>query len=143
VFDLSDLSNITFVDTGEIKGYSTSLVQFKDGYLLGIGYGANRGFKAEIYAETESGVESVCAYEDDGNFSEDYKSYYINREEGLVGLCVGDNYLLLVFDGYGLTPIINTSLPKVCGFHLVRATLIDGYFYIIGAGENNMLAVEM
>lgn len=143
VFDLTDLSNITFVDTGTIKGYSTSLVNFKDGYLLGIGYGETRGFKAEIYVETETGVESVCVYEDDGNFSEDYKSYYINREKGLVGLCVGGNYLLLVFDGYGFNVLVHQSLPTVSGFNLIRATLIDGYFYVIGAGENNFMVVEL
>jgi len=143
VFDLSDLENITYVDTGKIEGYSTSLVNFKDGYLLGIGYGSGRGFKAEIYLETENSVESVCVYESDGNFSEDYKSYYINREKGLVGLCVGGNYLLLAFDGYGLNPIIEASLPMVCGFHLIRATLIEDCFYIIGAGANNILVVDI
>ncbi len=143
VFDLSDLENITYVDTGEIEGYSTSLVDFKGDYLLGIGYGAGGGFKAEIYIETPMGVESVCSYEADGNFSEDYKSYYINREKGLVGLCVGGNYLLLAFDDYGLNSIIDASLPMVCGFHLIRATLIEDCFYIIGAGANNILVVDI
>ena len=71
--------HITYKDTGDIKGYSSSLVDFGDGYLLGIGYGNDRNtLKIEIYVETENGVVSLCSYERrDTQFSEDYKSYYI------------------------------------------------------------------
>jgi uncharacterized secreted protein with C-terminal beta-propeller domain len=31
-FDLSDINNITYKDTGTIEGYSTSLVDFTNGY---------------------------------------------------------------------------------------------------------------
>ena len=144
VFDLSDLENITYVDTGKIDGYSTSLVDFKDGYLLGIGYGEFRGFKAEIYLETETGVESVCAYEVEyGIFSEDYKSYYINREKGLLGLVVDEKYYLLQFDGYGFNEVFAEDVPKICNYALFRGTLIEEYFYVIGAGEGNFFVVDI
>lgn len=138
-FDLSDLSNITYTDTGIIDGYSTSLIQLGDGYLLGIGYGEDGGnLKIEIYEETEKGVESVCAYEHEGLFSQSYKSYFIDREKNLVGLPIrflvpGESnfttqYILLHFDGYQL----NVVKTMDCGGDLsaVRAVLIDGYFYV-------------
>ena len=144
VFDLSDLENITYVDTGKIDGYSTSLVNFTNGYLLGIGYGEMRGFKAEIYVETETGVESICSYEVVyGTFSEDYKSYYINREKGLLGLMVDDKYHLLQFDGYGFNEVFVEGTPLLCGYELFRATLIEEYFYVIGAGDGNILVVNI
>lgn len=134
-FDLSDLNNITYVDTGVIEGYSTSLVNFKDGYLLGIGYNEMGGLKVEIYRETENAVESVCAFEKNGWFAEDYKAYYINRESGLVGLAVDDVYYLLQFDGYGLNVVLEKEM-KGRSPALVRATLIEDYFYVIGTKDN-------
>ena len=147
-FDLSDLANITYVETGEIKGYSSSLVQFKDGFLLGIGYGSSRDtLKIEVYQETEKAVESVAVYELNAYFSENYKSYFIDRERGLVGLGVSydeynptderwsffNGYILLEFDGYGIKEILRTELM---GNHIdKRATLIDGYFYMLGATQ--------
>ena len=140
-FDLSDPANITYVDTGEIKGYSSSLVDFKDGFLLGIGYGANYELKIEIYQETATSVESVAVYELNAAFSENYKSYFIDRERGLIGLGVYHygypnedfhGYILLQFDGYNLNEILRTELGGVSAF--MRATLIDGYFYMFGGG---------
>ncbi len=142
VFDLSDLNNITYVDTGVIAGYSTSLVQFVDGYWLGIGYDGNRMLKIELYEETATGVESVCAYRMNAEFSEEYKSYYIDREEGLIGLCVYDydggeaQYILLGFDGYEWVEVcsvdgvaMKSNLQKTLS--TARATVIDGYLYVI------------
>jgi uncharacterized secreted protein with C-terminal beta-propeller domain len=142
-FDLSDLSNITYTDTGIIDGYSTSLIQLGDGYLLGIGYGANRGtLKIEVYAETEKGVESVCAYEQGGYFSEVYKSYFIDREKNLVGIAVADwyngkpQYILLHFDGYQLNVVKTMACEGDLGS--VRAVLVDDYFYLF----SNLFVVE-
>ena len=141
-FDLSDLANITYVETGEIKGYSSSLVQFKDGFLLGIGYGSSRDtLKIEIYQETEKAVESVAVYELDAYFSQNYKSYFIDRERGLVGLGIDEymgegfdeGYILLEFDGYSLNELLRTELGG--NFAQKRATLIDGYFYMLSATQ--------
>ena len=55
VFDLSNLDNITYRDTGTIDGYSSSLINFGKGYLLGIGYGSSSTvFKIEVYSYDET-----------------------------------------------------------------------------------------
>jgi uncharacterized secreted protein with C-terminal beta-propeller domain len=134
-FDLSDLSNITYKDTGTIDGYSSSLVDFGEGLLLGIGVGAERNLKIEIYEQTQTGVESLCAYEQNALFAEAYKSYYIDRENSLVGLCIyplsGQKpiYVLLHFDGYELNELLRVPV-SVGDLASVRAVLIDGWLYV-------------
>lgn len=141
-FDLSDLNNITYKDTGDIKGYSSSLVDFGDGYLLGIGYGNDRNtLKIEIYVEGENGVIPLCAYERrDTQFSEDYKSYYIDRENSLIGLGVygfdkngdyGCYYVILHFNGFEF--IEKTFVEIGADPAEMRGAYIDEYFYILGA----------
>ena len=139
-FDLSDMSNITYTDTGVIEGYSSSLVNFGENTLLGIGYGDNRNtLKIEVYAESGNRVESLCSYELNGvAFSEDYKSYFIDRERGLVGLAVCDQstgfnfrYILLAYNGYELVLLGDVRFDNYIDVALTRATLADGYFYIV------------
>lgn len=136
-FDLSDLSNITYTDTGIIDGYSTSLIQLGNGYLMGIGYGERRNLKIEIYEETEEGVVSVYTYEQDASFSEEYKSYFIDREKSMVGLAVRDwnsredRFILLQFDGYQLS-VVETVRCEGTQAN-VRAVLIDGYLYVLSS----------
>ncbi len=142
-FDLSDMSNITYTDTGVIEGYSSSLVNFGDGFLLGIGYGADRNtLKIEVYYENGDRVESIASYERNSvSFSEDYKSYFIDRDRGLVGLMIsdwsgkngesGDRYILLAFDGYKLTEVIDECTNDYGDPAAARATLADDYFYIL------------
>lgn len=134
--DLSDLDNITYTDTGTIDGYSTSLVDFTDGTLLGIGYSDARSLKIEIYEQVEESVVSVAVYEADADFSEDYKAYYIDRENGLVGLHIYDyseginEYLLLRFDGYNLVPVAEIALTS-SNCDTTRATIVDGWLYVL------------
>lgn len=142
-FDLSDMSNITYTDTGVIEGYSSSLVNFGDGFLIGIGFGASRDtLKIEVYYENGDRVESIASYEREAvNFSQDYKSYFIDRERGLVGLMVtdwngkdgesGDRYILLAFDGYKLVEVIDEFTGDYGDPSAARATLADDYFYIM------------
>jgi len=133
------LDNITYTDTGTIDGFSTSLIQLGDGYLLGIGYGDDRQLKIEIYEETEKGVVSVCAYERDAFFSEEYKSYFIDRENDMIGLAVTDygkygktEYILLHFDGYKLHE--RETVECGGGLEAVRADVIDGFLYVLSSG---------
>lgn len=144
-FDLSDLSNITYTDTGVIEGYSSSLVNFGENTLLGIGYGDNRStLKIEVYAEDGDKVESLCAYEKPGfGFSEDYKSYFIDRENGLVGLAVSDQttgnlkfrYILLAYNGYELVEVENVLFDGYIEIAFARAALADGYFYVMARDQ--------
>lgn len=151
-FNLSNVQNITYVDTGVIAGYSTSLVNFTNGYLLGVGYNGKGDLKIEIYRETESNVESVCAVEYDATFSEEYKSYFIDRTNGFIGLGVMgnidktqsqswvDGYLLFQFDGSSLTQVLDVEDIFLNGENeYKRATLIDGYFYMFSGLEFNVV----
>ena len=135
--DLSDLNNPKVSETGEIEGYSSSLVSLGDGYLLGIGYGANTStLKVEVYKEENGEVISVATYEKSGTgFSEDYKAYFIDREKGLIGLGVTQSnvqkYIVLKFvksaEDIGLALSVNVN----GSYNLKRATLINGEFYIL------------
>ena len=144
-FDLSDLNNITYKDTGDIKGYSSSLVDFGDGYLLGIGYGDDIDIlKIEIYVETENGVVSLCSYESVRTyFSQDYKSYYIDRENSLIGLGFygynekinnwAANYMILHFNGIDLVVMDCVNIDAQPD--AMRGAYIDNYFYILGDSD--------
>ena len=153
-FDLSDLSNITVKDTGTIEGFSTSLVNFGNGYLLGIGRGSTwDSVKIEVYEECADGVRSVSAYElKNAQYSTEYKSYYIDRENQLVGLGIYDysankydgsasRYLLLFFDGYQLRVLVNEALRGDVSF--MRATYIEDYLYMFGWEDFKVKEVGM
>ncbi|MBQ8408510.1 MAG: beta-propeller domain-containing protein [Clostridia bacterium] len=135
-FDLSDIDHITSKDTGTIAGFSSSLVNFGEGLLLGIGRGETwSSVKVEVYEEYGDEVIPVCAYEvASGFYTEDYKTYYINREEKLIGLAINDynknesNYVLLHFDNYDLHVV--ESIPVSGSFNWVRAFMDDGYLYL-------------
>lgn len=143
-FDLSNLSNITYKDTGDIEGYSSSLINFGNGYLLGIGVGDSvDSLKLEVYEESETGVVSVCSYErDNTEISTEYKAYYVDRKNQLIGLgayteeymgqywAMSDRYLLLFFDGYELRELLDVELPG--DVDVKRAVYIDGHFYMFG-----------
>ncbi len=147
-FDLSDLNNITYKDTGTIEGFSTSLINLGNGYLLGIGRGGSwNSFKIEVYEQTEDGVRSVCSYElDNAEYSTDYKSYYVDRQNQLVGVGIVDynyydndtagyssekfRYILLHFDGYDLLELVN--VPLFGNPANMRGVYIDGYMYMFG-----------
>lgn len=148
-FDLSDINNITFKDTGTIEGFSTSLINLGGGYLLGIGRGESwSDFKVEVYEESTSGVRAVCSYElENTDYSTEYKSYYVDRKNQLVGIGIFDTsyyaaekysteasrYILLHFDGYELIELVN--VPLAGDLVLKRGVFIDGYMYMFGHGD--------
>ena len=129
-FDLSDLNNITYKDTGTIDGYSSSLVDIGNGYLLGIGVDDMWQLKVEIYEETPQGVEAVCAYTPGiSRFANEYKAYYIDRENSLFGIPTAEGYMLLHFNGYKLYSM--TQIP-IGGYdwNSVRGVVIDQCLYV-------------
>ena len=141
-FDLSDYANITYKESETITGYSSSLVELGDGYLLGIGIGSARdSLKIEIYKEGEQGVISVCKYElENVSYAHEYKSYFIDRESRFIGLGVtkyqeskDTRYILLCFDGYRLQELINAPLDGNDAEK--RAVLIDDHFYMFSTEE--------
>lgn len=127
-FDMTDLSNITVKDTGTIDGYSSSLIQLNDGFLMGIGMDDRRILKVEIYEETATGVSSVCEYVQNGNIASDYKAYYIDREKNLFGIPTTDGYILLHFDGCQLRHLAKVGI--IGTLEDTRGVVIDDYLYV-------------
>jgi len=150
-FDLSNPDKITYKDTGNIDGYSSSLIDFGNGYLLGIGYDSNMTLKLEVYTEESDKVASVCqAVWEDVTFSETYKSYLVNRENQLVGLGIIDyqhekaersRYLLVQFVKGQLVELANIPLTGKDTYK--RATYIDGYLYALGSEGLTVTKVEL
>ena len=140
-FDLSDPANITWKDTGTIDGYSSSLVNFENGNLLGIGYGEDGGLKVEMYRETETGVVGFAAYEQpEWSMATDYKAYFIDRENQLIGIPVhqrfeGTNhYLLLGFDGVQFRELGVFRMSTNADLNETRGLVIDGVAYLFDSG---------
>lgn len=146
-FDLSDLGNITYIDTGTIDGFSTSLVDFGEGTLLGVGFGKSPNeLKLEVYRKGEGKVDSVCKYTKDGiGYSQDYKAYYIGREQGLFGLAFRDGkegfYLLLHFDGTEIREVLTEEELGELHYDAVRATMVDGYLYIFSFDQFRVIKI--
>ena len=140
-FDLSDYDNITYTDTGYIEGFSSSLIDLGEGYLLGIGKEDAVTNKIEVYKKENGAVVSVDNYIFNGNYSTEYKSYLINRDQNLFGLGVlktvyneqtlkyENSYLLFAFDGEKLNIVESVSVVSL-NPSMVRAAIVDGYLYI-------------
>ena len=145
--DLSDPANLTYTETGTVEGYSHTLIDFTDGTLLGIGYGESTWeLKIELYEKQGDEVVSLDAYTADETISTDYKAYFIDRENGLVGMQVyngGESeYLVLAYDGYGLTEALR--LPMADGdYDNTRAAYIGGWLYILSDDETGFYAVQL
>ncbi len=152
-FDLSDYENIGSVDTGVIEGYSDHLINYGEGFLLGIGREDWQYSKVEIYEELPEGVVGTMKYKFEGDYSLDYKAYLVNREENIFGFGVnyffkydeqtgyGNSYqcyVLVQFDENGLVTR-EIELPTNARADYIRAAYIDGYLYIT---TNSELIVE-
>ncbi len=135
-FDMSDLDNIIVKDTGTIDGFSSSLIQLKDGFLMGIGLEARQILKVEIYEETATGVAAVCEYVQSGNVASNYKAYYIDRENNLFGIPTTGGYILLHFDGCQLRQLANAGIIGM--LEDTRGVVIDDYLYVF----SNVLRVQ-
>lgn len=140
-FDLSDLNNITYKDTGTIEGYSTSLINFGNGYLVGIGVAGWNSLKVEVYKESEDGVVAVSDYTlSNTYYSRDYKAYYVDRENQLIGLGIGQYerayhtyYVVLQLNDEQLVEISRVGIDG--NTDLMRSVYIDGYVYIFSNKE--------
>ncbi|MBR2849732.1 MAG: beta-propeller domain-containing protein [Clostridia bacterium] len=158
-FDLSDLNNITYKDTGTIEGLSNSLVDFCDGYLLGIGHYGGGGptvFKMEIYKEVEDRIVSACKYElPNIVFPFTYKAYYIDRENQLLGFGRWGEwnketekseylYTLLKFDAEKeqLVELLTVNLSGRDS-DSKRGVYIDGYMYMFGENDYKVVPVDL
>lgn len=138
-FDMTDLNNISVKDTGTIDGYSSSLIQLEDGFLLGIGVDENWNMKVEVYTESADGVVPVCEYIYNGSFANEYKSYFIDRENNRFGIPVQDGYLLLQFDGYELHEIAKAEIDG--SLNSTRGVVIDQYLYAFSSNAFDVVKI--
>ena len=140
IFDISDKGNITSKDTGVIPGFSDSLINFGD-YLLGVGLNEFSETKLEVYREGDGSVESVCKYELMDTYPElSYKSFFIDRENGLFGFSYHEYndrnqhyYVLLSFDGNSFTELARVPVYST---HRIRAFIIDDCLYVLQYTED-------
>ena len=140
--DLSDYENIDSADTGIIEGYSDHLINFGDGFALGIGREDWTYSKVEVYEQNGSEVVSVDEYKFEGDYALDYKAYLVNRENMLFGFgvdyfCEEKNheyinfaYVILHFNGYELSSVVVDMSDYVPDAERIRAAYVDGYIYI-------------
>ena len=135
-FDLSDYENITYVDTGYIDGFSTSLIDMGEGYLLGVGHDDSFYNKLEVYKRVDDQVVSVDEFLFSGDMNTEYKSFLINREENLFGVSVS-GYAQngsTSRSGFLVVKLENEELREVGVFgnssYYSRAFTKDGYIYL-------------
>lgn len=144
-FDLSDPDNITYTDTGVIDGYSTSLINIGNGYLLGVGVGnSSTTLKIEVYKEEGDKVVSVCSFElENTYYSTDYKSYMVDRARGIVGLAIRTRVIIEDYAIYQNEYLVLRFSPESESFTHIESVKInhsnrgsarafekDGYLYI-------------
>ena len=145
-FNLENVNNITYSDTGTIPGFSTQLIQLNNGELLGIGVDENGYVKIETYRLGENGaVLVVDTYLIKGNYSLDYKSHFINRENGLIGLGIkndalsdSERYVMLQYKNGYFSLVFDCVLR---GANESKRAVYDekyGFFYLV---SNNDFAV--
>ena len=143
-FDLSDYKNITQVNTGYINGFSSSLIDFGEGYLLGIGREDRQKGKIEVYKRSISSVKSVSQLLFLGSPGTVYKSYLIDRENNVFGFPCGNYrthengtvksvYFILKLDDGKLRTL--RVIDVEAGGRVARAFLRDGYVYYTGNDE--------
>ena len=134
------------------------------GFLLGIGQGERSDtLKLEIYTEGETGVESYCKLElPYTNYYPDYKCYYIDRENGLIGIGIHtwdkieldeyhayhyDNYrfgsVVFRFDGESISEVLRVEYGRDGNMQQMRGVYIDGYYYIFHKHHFNVSALPL
>ncbi len=151
-FDLSDYDNITQVNTGYIEGFSSSLIDLGDGYLLGIGRESREQGKIEIYKRDGDKVVSVAEFLFYGTPSSAYKSYLIDRERNLFGFASNSYrenqndamksvYLILQLDKGELRVVEKMEIST--GGRAARAFYRDGYVYFTGNAEFKVTKLDI
>lgn len=153
-FDLTDINNITYKDTGTIPGFSTSLIDVGNGYLLGVGVSENEAFKLEIYRESEESVESVDMYEVEYGwlYSTEYKSYMIDRDNRLFGIAleifhdgnIESCYIVFNFENGEISEVTRVQFSTLgySDFGKVRAFVDDGYLFLFTNDKQQGLTVK-
>ncbi|MBR6727100.1 MAG: beta-propeller domain-containing protein [Clostridia bacterium] len=145
-FDLAALSEIVRSEVSAMPTDVSGLIALRDGYLLGIGTGADGMLKVAVYRQNEGELTEVCSYTRTARPSGVPSSYLVDPETGLIGLAVGNlnesigtEYILLQFNGEDLELLLCRSFN---GFYKeARSFIADGYVYVISRSLT-VLALE-
>ena len=147
-FDLSSYNNITYVNTGFIDGFSSTLISYGNGYLLGIGPKDQNTNKVSVYKRQGDDVITVAEYSFKGVYSNDRKAFLIDIERGLFGFVSSGYYVdenKYVTGAYNLLKLDGDSLNEVmrieCAHNAtsLRSVIYGDYLYIV---KNTALEVE-
>jgi|GEM_PF-684527 uncharacterized secreted protein with C-terminal beta-propeller domain len=154
-FDLSDINDISFVSTKEISGFSTSLAAFADDTLLGIGVDGNGDLKVELYRQDGEEVISVSSQiVHNCYYVNEYKSYLIKAEEGLIAVPAeryiadesGDTYnfayYVFYYDQGELILADRIDFDSYYS-HNARIALSDGFLYAFTDDEIKVVSADM
>lgn len=147
-FDLSDYSNITQVNTGFIEGFSSTLISFGDGYLLGIGPKDSETNKVSIYKKEGEAVITVAEYCFKGVYATDRKAFLVDADKGLFGFAVSNyrdengnevngTYNLLHFDGKSFIELL--KFENSHNITSLRSVYYKGYLYLL---KNTSIQIE-
>ena len=110
--------------------------------MVGIGYGSTSStLKIDVYRENGDEVEIVCSdIFEWTTVSQNYKSYFIDRERHLIGIGVSsrnsstykyeDYYLLLHFNGSYFDFILSERI-EFSSSSSVRSFMQNGYLYVV------------
>lgn len=140
-FDITYPGKITHTNTDELPGFSTTLIDYGNGKLLGIGEDGNGKIKVELYEKSENKVNIVDSYIADGGYSTDYHAYYVDKENGFFGFGTWSYSKGMLISKYVILEINNGRLAEVASKilrgenSLKRAVYVDGYFYLISDSE--------
>ena len=149
-FDLSNYRRIKYSDTGYIEGFSSSLIDLGEGYLLGVGQESVATEKLEVYKKDGNKVISVSKYTFGGQISSVYKSYLIDRENNIIGVPVsqyrdtssagsktiyGVSFLMVKLVDEELKTLSVTSFDKDGIGSDMRAFTLNDCIYLTHLGE--------
>ena len=147
--DLSDPDNPKLTGELKVSGFSSYLHPFTEGRLLGIGYEADEetgqtlGLKLSMFDVSDpANVKEISRYVMDGitwcPSIEDYKSIYVEGNQGLAGFYQDERYMLFSFteeEGFKrvlLYDFYEDMLTGKASYDTMRAVRIKDEMYLAG-----------
>lgn len=158
-----DTCQLTSLKDDASPAHANSFVEFTDDYLIRFSRSSGERYSdsksvVEICKRTDREIVSVCKYEIKEyipfNYYKNYKSFFIDRENRLIGFGSGiyydedhgNNeptypYILLHFDNNELHEVVYETLNDSIFYG--RIVYADGYVYMLGHDEFKVAKVEM
>lgn len=142
VIDLADVDNIICERAGIMDDYPTSVVDFADGYTIGIRIEDQQKVHVQVFDASAVNPALGCSYELGHVLVPTSGSgYMIDPENQMIAIPVhvitgsedrsaGTQILLIQFEGDDLQAV--KSIPLQGNVAYMRTVLIDGYLYMLG-----------